>query len=164
MHLPQLVFSVSVWPHAPHVVHIPYFFLTSRITASPLDLTNHRYPTARRSSLVKICKVILDVLVKHLIPSTLFPRPRQASRWSSTTRCECTWLFCCILANSVIPARTRMGDYHRSLTQFATGDKRKDSADKPLEARQRLTVRPVSLSFPQHTRFALISQPSTTRS
>jgi 14-3-3 protein epsilon len=29
---------------------------------------------------------------------------------------------------------TRMGDYHRYLAEFATGDKRKDSADKSLEA------------------------------
>ncbi|KZV60475.1 14-3-3 protein, partial [Peniophora sp. CONT] len=28
----------------------------------------------------------------------------------------------------------RMGDYHRYLAEFATGDKRKDSADKSLEA------------------------------
>ena len=27
-----------------------------------------------------------------------------------------------------------MGDYHRYLSEFATGDKRKDSADKSLEA------------------------------
>ena len=27
-----------------------------------------------------------------------------------------------------------MGDYHRYLAEFATGDKRKDSADKSLEA------------------------------
>ena len=28
----------------------------------------------------------------------------------------------------------RMGDYHRYLAEFATGDKRKESADKSLEA------------------------------
>lgn len=28
----------------------------------------------------------------------------------------------------------RMGDYHRYLAEFATGDKRKDSADKSLES------------------------------
>lgn len=28
----------------------------------------------------------------------------------------------------------RKGDYHRYLAEFATGDKRKDSADKSLEA------------------------------
>jgi len=28
----------------------------------------------------------------------------------------------------------RMGDYHRYLPEFATGDKRKDSTDKSLEA------------------------------
>lgn len=27
-----------------------------------------------------------------------------------------------------------MGDYHRYLAEFATGDKRKESADKSLEA------------------------------
>ena len=30
--------------------------------------------------------------------------------------------------------RNRKGDYHRYLAEFATGDKRKDSADKSLEA------------------------------
>ncbi|KAJ7807176.1 14-3-3 protein [Mycena olivaceomarginata] len=53
--------------------------------------------------LTEICDDILDVLDKHLIPSTVL-----ASR--------------------------RMGDYYRYLAEFTASDKRKDSADKALEA------------------------------
>ena len=40
-------------------------------------------------------------------------------------------MLCCTPANSDI---IRKGDYHRYLAEFATGDKRKDSADKSLDA------------------------------
>ncbi|KAF7294378.1 14-3-3 protein [Mycena chlorophos] len=59
--------------------------------------------------LAKICEDILDVLDKHLIPSA-------AS------------------GESKVFYHKMMGDYHRYLAEFATGDKRKDSADKSLEA------------------------------
>ncbi|TFY54412.1 hypothetical protein EVG20_g9714 [Dentipellis fragilis] len=61
------------------------------------------------SELAKICEDILDVLDKHLIPSA-------AS------------------GESKVFYHKMMGDYHRYLAEFATGDKRKDSADKSLEA------------------------------
>ncbi|EKD02257.1 hypothetical protein A1Q2_03404 [Trichosporon asahii var. asahii CBS 8904] len=61
------------------------------------------------SELAKICKDILEVLDKHLIPSA-------AS------------------GESKVFYHKMMGDYHRYLAEFATGDKRKDSADKSLEA------------------------------
>ncbi|KAJ3527732.1 hypothetical protein NMY22_g9673 [Coprinellus aureogranulatus] len=59
--------------------------------------------------LAKICEDILDVLDKHLIPSA-------AS------------------GESKVFYHKMMGDYHRYLAEFATGDKRKDSADKSLAA------------------------------
>lgn len=37
-------------------------------------------------------------------------------------------------ADSIVLRDCRKGDYHRYLAEFATGDKRKDSADKSLEA------------------------------
>ncbi|KAJ7167586.1 14-3-3 protein [Mycena filopes] len=58
------------------------------------------------AELAKICEDILDVLEKHLIPSA-------AS------------------GESKVFYHKMMGDYHRYLAEFATGDKRKDSADKP---------------------------------
>ncbi|KAG0697314.1 14-3-3 protein [Suillus ampliporus] len=61
------------------------------------------------SELAKICEDILDVLDKHLIPSA-------AS------------------GESKVFYHKMMGDYHRYLAEFATGDKRKDSADKSLGA------------------------------
>ncbi|KAI6152397.1 14-3-3 protein [Pisolithus tinctorius] len=59
--------------------------------------------------LQKICEDILDVLNKHLIPSA-------AS------------------GESKVFYHKMMGDYHRYLAEFATGDKRKESADKSLAA------------------------------
>ena len=48
---------------------------------------------------------------------------------SSTTRCKLrSWNVCSLLILS------RKGDYHRYLAEFAMGDKRKESADKSLEA------------------------------
>jgi len=60
------------------------------------------------SELAKICEDILDVLDKHLIPSA-------AS------------------GESKVFYHKMKGDYHRYLAEFATGDKRKDSADKALD-------------------------------
>ncbi|PMB66106.1 14-3-3 protein [Beauveria bassiana] len=59
--------------------------------------------------LAKICEDILDVLDKHLIPSAKS-------------------------GESKVFYHKMKGDYHRYLAEFATGDKRKDSADKSLEA------------------------------
>ncbi|KAG8925755.1 14-3-3 protein [Tulasnella sp. 418] len=61
------------------------------------------------SELAKICEDILQVLDQHLIPSA-------AS------------------GESKVFYHKMKGDYHRYLAEFATGDKRKDSADKSLEA------------------------------
>jgi 14-3-3 protein epsilon len=59
--------------------------------------------------LAKICDDILDVLDKHLIPSAKS-------------------------GESKVFYHKMKGDYHRYLAEFATGDRRKDSADKSLEA------------------------------
>jgi 14-3-3 protein epsilon len=56
----------------------------------------------------KICEDILDILDKHLIPL-------MAS------------------GESKVFYHKMMGDHHRYLTEFATGNKHKDSADKSLE-------------------------------
>lgn len=59
--------------------------------------------------LAKICEDILSVLDKHLIPSAK-------------------------TGESKVFYHKMKGDYHRYLAEFAVGDKRKDSADKSLEA------------------------------
>ncbi|KAJ7810377.1 14-3-3 protein [Mycena olivaceomarginata] len=59
--------------------------------------------------LTEICDDILDVLDKHLIPSA-------------------------VSGESKVFYRKMMGDYHRYLAEFTVSDKRKDSADKALEA------------------------------
>ncbi|KAJ7934557.1 14-3-3 domain-containing protein [Mycena leptocephala] len=59
--------------------------------------------------LTEICDDILDVLDKHLIPSA-------------------------VSGESKVFYRKMMGDYHRYLAESTASDKRKDSADKALEA------------------------------
>lgn len=61
------------------------------------------------AELAKVCEDILSVLDKHLIPSA-------AS------------------GESKVFYYKMKGDYHRYLAEFATGETRKDSADKSLEA------------------------------
>lgn len=61
------------------------------------------------NELAKICEDILEVLDKHLIPSA------QSGE-------------------SKVFYHKMKGDYHRYLAEFAVGDKRKESADKSLEA------------------------------
>ena len=61
------------------------------------------------AELAKICEDILEVLDKHLIPSA------QSGE-------------------SKVFYHKMKGDYHRYLAEFAIGDKRKESADKSLEA------------------------------
>ncbi|OBZ70211.1 protein 14-3-3 [Grifola frondosa] len=94
------------------------------------------------SELAKICEDILDVLDKHLIPSA-------AS------------------GESKVFYHKMMGDYHRYLAEFATGDKRKDSADKSLEAYKAASDVAVT-ELPLHTPSVLVlrstSPYSTTRS
>jgi hypothetical protein len=53
---------------------------------------------------------------------------------------------------------SRMGDFHRYLAEFATGDKQKDSADKSLTASD-----VASLNRFQHT-LAVLDLPSSVRS
>lgn len=77
------------------------------------------------SELAKICEDILDVLEKHLIPSA-------ASGESKVFYHKMYVVFPC--PRLVLTGSYRMGDYHRYLAEFATGDKRKDSADKSLAA------------------------------
>ncbi|CAH0049447.1 unnamed protein product [Clonostachys solani] len=61
------------------------------------------------NELAKICEDILEVLDKHLIPSAKS-------------------------GESKVFYHKMKGDYHRYLAEFAIGDRRKDSADKSLEA------------------------------
>ncbi|KAJ2899746.1 hypothetical protein MKZ38_002820 [Zalerion maritima] len=61
------------------------------------------------AELAKICDDILEVLDQHLIPSAKS-------------------------GESKVFYHKMKGDYHRYLAEFATGDRRKDSADKSLEA------------------------------
>jgi 14-3-3 protein epsilon len=73
-----------------------------------------------------MCEDILDVLDKHLIPS--------AASGESKVFYHKMWVFLFSFLRSLSDSRIRMGDYHRYLAEFATDDKRKDSADKSLEA------------------------------
>ncbi|PNS21573.1 14-3-3 protein [Sphaceloma murrayae] len=66
------------------------------------------------AELAQICEDILEVLDKHLIPSAQ-------------------------TGESKVFYHKMKGDYHRYLAEFATGDKRKTSADKSLEAYQAAT-------------------------
>ncbi|EEH36333.1 DNA damage checkpoint protein rad24 [Paracoccidioides lutzii Pb01] len=66
------------------------------------------------TELAKICEDILDVLDKHLIASAE-------------------------TGESKVFYHKMKGDYHRYLAEFALGDKRKDSADKSLEAYKNAT-------------------------
>ncbi|RDA93474.1 hypothetical protein CP533_2645 [Ophiocordyceps camponoti-saundersi (nom. inval.)] len=61
------------------------------------------------AELAKICDDILDVLDQHLIPSAA-------------------------TGESKVFYHKMKGDYHRYLAEFAIGDRRKESADKSLEA------------------------------
>ncbi|KAK2746739.1 14-3-3 protein [Onygenales sp. PD_40] len=66
------------------------------------------------AELAKICEDILDVLDKHLIASAE-------------------------TGESKVFYHKMKGDYHRYLAEFATGDKRKTSAEKSLEAYKNAT-------------------------
>jgi len=67
------------------------------------------YRQTIEKELGKICEDILDVLDKHLIPSAQ-------------------------TGESKVFYHKMKGDYHRYLAEFATSEKRKESADKSLEA------------------------------
>ncbi|KAJ7216814.1 14-3-3 protein [Mycena rebaudengoi] len=82
--------------------------------------------------LAKICEDILDVLDKYLIPS------------SSAASGE-----------SEVFYHKMMGDYHRYLAEFATGDKRKDNADKSLEAASDVAVTELPPTHPIRLGLAL---------
>ena len=83
------------------------------------------YQEKIKSKLAKICKDILDVLDKHLIPSA-------AS------------------GESKVFYHKMMGDYHRYLAEFATGNKHKDSADKSLEAYKAASDVAITKLLPTH--------------
>ncbi|CAO1634853.1 unnamed protein product [Sympodiomycopsis kandeliae] len=68
-----------------------------------------KYREKIEAELAQICEDILEVLDKHLIPSAASGESR-------------------------VFYHKMKGDYHRYLAEFATGAKRKDSADKSLEA------------------------------
>lgn len=77
------------------------------------------------SELANICEDILDVLDKHLIPSAA----------SGESKVFYHKMYAMAhLPRQLLMKLSRMGDYHRYLTEFATGDKRKESADKSLTA------------------------------
>lgn len=90
------------------------------------------------AELAKICEDILDVLDKHLIPSAASGESKVFYH-KMYVNFEFSWCFRSIVfrfifANANMFRFDRMGDYHRYLAEFATGDKRKQSADKSLEA------------------------------
>lgn len=83
------------------------------------------YRQTIEKELGKICEDILEVLDKHLIPSAqtgeskvFYYKMYVSPRWRGGD------------AN----VSDRKGDYHRYLAEFAVADKRKESADKSLEA------------------------------
>ncbi|KAF9906280.1 14-3-3 protein [Lobosporangium transversale] len=67
------------------------------------------YRAKIEEELAEICNDILDVLSKNLIPAA-------------------------VSGESKVFYHKMMGDYHRYLAEFATGDKRKEASDKSLEA------------------------------
>ncbi|KAF9161063.1 14-3-3 protein [Actinomortierella ambigua] len=67
------------------------------------------YRTKIETELTKICEDILEVLEKSLIPKAQ-------------------------VGESKVFYHKMMGDYHRYMAEFATGDRRKEAADKSLEA------------------------------
>ncbi|KAF9947576.1 14-3-3 protein [Mortierella alpina] len=67
------------------------------------------YRAKVEEELAEICNDILKVLEEHLIPSAA-------------------------MGESKVFYHKMMGDYHRYLAEFATGDKRKEAADKSLES------------------------------
>jgi 14-3-3 protein epsilon len=85
------------------------------------------YREKTKSELVKICKDI--VLDKHLIPSAA-------------------------CGESKVFYHKMMGDYHHYFTEFATGDKWKDSTDKSFEVDYKttldVTVTEMPLTHPIH--------------
>ncbi|GJC92109.1 14-3-3 family protein [Colletotrichum higginsianum] len=86
------------------------------------------------AELAKICDDILDVLDAHLIPSAKS-------------------------GESKVFYHKMKGDYHRYLAEFAVGDRRKDSADKSLEAYKAATeVAQTELPLPT---LSALASPST---
>ncbi|CAG8439847.1 7376_t:CDS:2 [Ambispora gerdemannii] len=77
------------------------------------------------NELAKICEDILNVLDAHLIPSAA-------------------------TGESKVFYHKMKGDYHRYLAEFATGDKRKASADKSLEAYKAASEIAVTELAPTH--------------
>ncbi|KAJ4297222.1 14-3-3 protein [Collariella sp. IMI 366227] len=71
--------------------------------------------------LAKICEDILSVLDKHLIPSAKSGESKVFYHSAKS-------------GESKVFYHKMKGDYHRYLAEFAVGDRRKDSADKSLEA------------------------------
>ncbi|KAF9197217.1 14-3-3 protein [Haplosporangium sp. Z 27] len=67
------------------------------------------YRTKIEDELADICRDILKVLEENLIPAA-------------------------VLGESKVFYHKMMGDYHRYLAEFATGEKRKEAADKSLDA------------------------------
>ncbi|KAH7162734.1 14-3-3 domain-containing protein [Dactylonectria estremocensis] len=82
------------------------------------------------AELAKICDDILEVLDQHLIPSAKS-------------------------GESKVFYHKMKGDYHRYLAEFAIGDRRKDSADKSLEAYKAATE-VAQTELPPPTPFAWI--------
>ena len=80
------------------------------------------------SELAKICEDILDVLDKHLIPSAASGESKVFYHKMYVDHLRY------VMTHFDLLISYRMGDYHRYLAEFATGDKRKDSADKSLDA------------------------------
>ena len=93
------------------------------------------------NELAKICEDILDVLDKHLIPAAQSGESKVFYHKMCVSACFRKPL--CVVGRRLLtlcaPRPCRKGDYHRYLAEFATGDKRKDSAEKSLEAYKKAT-------------------------
>lgn len=89
------------------------------------------------NELAKICEDILEVLDKHLIPSAQSGESKvfyHKMYGILLSPLDLAWP-----SNVALFTLFRKGDYHRYLAEFATGDKRKQSADKSLEAYKNAT-------------------------
>ena len=79
------------------------------------------------AELAKICEDILEVLDDHLIKSAQTGESKVFYHKMYVLKHGA-------LFEKLLTRSSRKGDYHRYLAEFALGDKRKQSADKSLEA------------------------------
>jgi 14-3-3 protein epsilon len=96
-----------------------------------------------KGTLSELCADIIDVLEKHLVPSAT---AGESEVFFHKMYVPSSFLLYISVTYSIF----RMGDYHLYLAQFKSGDKRKDSADKLLEACKSDSHIPVAILPPTH--------------